>query len=78
MRENYTGPISITGLTRDAEVRITDARGNMIASMLSAGGKANWDGRNSNGVRVATGVYFAMVVDPEGESACTTKILVIK
>ena len=78
VRETYTGPISITGLTRDSEVRITDVRGNLIFSTISNGGKAIWDGRNSNGERVATGVYYALSSSPDGESKCTTKILVIK
>jgi len=78
VRENYTGPISISGLTRDAEVRITDTRGNLIFSTQSNGGRAIWDGRNSNGQRVATGVYFALVADVVGGSECVSKILVIK
>jgi hypothetical protein len=78
VRETYTGPISITGLTRDADVKITDVRGNLIFSTVSNGGKAIWDGRNSNGERVATGVYYALSSNPDGSSKCTTKILVIK
>lgn len=78
VRETYTGPISITGLTRDSEVRITDVRGNLIFSTISNGGKAIWDGRNSNGERVATGVYYALSSNPDGSSKCTTKILVVK
>jgi hypothetical protein len=78
VRETYSGPISITGLTRDAEVKITDVRGNLIYSTISNGGKAIWDGRNSNGERVATGVYYALSSSPDGSSKCTTKILVVK
>ncbi len=78
VRENYHGPISITGLMRDTEVRITDVRGNLIASTVSNGGTAVWDGRNQNRERVATGVYFALSSDSEGGSTCVSKILVIK
>ena len=78
VRETYNGPISITGLTRDSEVKITDVRGNLIFSTISNGGIAIWDGRNSNGERVATGVYYALSSNPDGSSKCTTKILVIK
>lgn len=78
VRETYDGPISITGLARDSEVKITDVRGNLVFSTISNGGKAIWDGRNSNGERVATGVYYALCSNPDGSSKCTTKILVVK
>ncbi len=78
VRENYTGPIAITGLSRDSEVRITDTRGNMIFSTISNGGKAIWDGKNTDGQRVATGVYFALSANKDGSSSCVSKILVIK
>ncbi len=78
VRETYDGPISITGLARDSEVKITDVRGNLIFATISNGGKAIWDGRNSNGERVATGVYYALSSNPDGSSKCTTKILVVK
>jgi len=78
VRENYSGPISITGLMRDSQVRITDTRGNLIFKTVSNGGKAVWDGKNMDGQRVATGVYFALSTDTEGESTCVSKILVIK
>lgn len=78
VRETYSGPISITGLVRDTEVRITDVRGNLVASTVSNGGTAVWDGRNLNNERVATGVYFALSSDSEGTSTCVSKILVVK
>lgn len=78
VRENYEGPISIDGLVRDSEVRITDVRGNLIYSTVSNGGKAIWDGKNTNGERVVTGVYFALSSDGQGESTCVSKILVVK
>jgi ligand-binding sensor domain-containing protein len=78
VRENYTGSISITGLMRDTEVRITDMRGYLVASIVSNGGTAVWDGRNQNNQRVATGVYFALSANADGTSTCTSKILMIK
>lgn len=78
VRENYDGPIAISGLTRDSQIRITDTRGNLVYQTISNGGKAIWDGKNSNGVRVATGVYFALSSSKDGESTCVSKILVVK
>lgn len=78
VRENYDGPIAITGLMRDSQIRITDTRGNLIFKTVSNGGKAIWDGKNTDGQRVATGVYFALSTDTEGDFTCVSKILVIK
>ncbi len=78
VRETYSGPISITGLKRDTDVRITDVRGNLIYSTKSNGGVAIWDGKNLNNQRVATGVYFALSSDGEGESTCVSKIMVVR
>lgn len=78
VRETYSGPITIQGLMRGSDVRITDTRGNLIASLSSTGDRAIWDGRNTNGQRVATGVYFALISDESGESTCVSKILMVK
>ena len=78
VRETYSGPIVIEGLMRDSDIRITDMRGNLITSLVSNGGSAVWDGKNTNGQRVATGVYFALSSDAEGNSTCVSEILMIK
>ncbi|MEM9051796.1 MAG: hypothetical protein AAGC47_07075 [Bacteroidota bacterium] len=78
VRETYSGPISIEGVMRDSEVKITDMRGNLIKELQSNGGLAVWDGKNLNGERVATGVYFALVSNEAADSDCVSKVLVIK
>lgn len=78
VHENYTGPIAITGLTKDSDVRITDAAGNVVYTTKSLGGQAIWPGTNMVGERVASGVYIAFAVDPFGAENCSTKILFIR
>jgi ligand-binding sensor domain-containing protein len=78
VRETYAGPITIEGLMRDSEIKITDTRGNLVASFESNGGRGIWDGKNLNGQRVATGVYFALVSNESADSDCVSKILMIK
>lgn len=78
VRESYSGPIAITGLLRDAIVKITDVRGNIVSETVSNGSQAVWDGRNLTGERVETGVYFALATNIDGSSTCVSKILVIK
>jgi len=58
VRPEYEGPITIRGLPRDAEVKITDINGRLVFETLAQGGQAIWDGRDYNGRKVATGVYL--------------------
>ena len=78
VREDYTGSVTITGLMRDTEVKITDLSGDLVYETRSEGGMATWNLNNYRGRRVATGVYFAFCSGPEGKHATVTKILVIR
>lgn len=78
VRPNYTGVITVTGLIRDSDVKITDIKGNLICTGTSVGGQFTWDGRNSKGQRVASGVYLVLAADAEGKEGIATKILIIK
>jgi hypothetical protein len=81
VRPDYSGPIAIKGLSRDARVKITDVNGKMIYETQALGGQAIWDGNNYNGVRAATGVYlvFSASEDTSFEpDSFVTKILIIR
>lgn len=80
VRPDYTGWITITGLMDNSYVKIADAAGNVFFNGRSEGGMVTWDGCNSAGERVKTGVYFVFASENAsgGSSAVVTKILVIK
>lgn len=78
VRETYTGPIAVTGLARDSEVRITDVSGNLVYRTTSLGGQAIWNATDLSGNRVATGVYLIFASDREGGYKCNTKVLVVR
>lgn len=78
VRPEYIGPITITGLVENTQIRITDVNGNIIYETLSNGGVATWNGYNQSGSRVATGVYFAHCVSANGKQKHITKILIVK
>ncbi len=78
VRENYTGPIAITGLVNNADVKITDTYGNIVFGTRSEGGTAIWDGKNYNGNTAATGIYLVFVTNNDGSEKLVTKILVVK
>ncbi|WP_321519616.1 two-component regulator propeller domain-containing protein [uncultured Bacteroides sp.] len=78
VKPDYTGVITVTGLIRDSDVKITDINGNLIYAGTSVGGQFTWNGANSKGKRVASGIYLVLAADSEGKEGIATKILVIK
>jgi hypothetical protein len=78
VREDYFGNVTITGLIRDTQIRITDLSGNLVYKTESKGGLATWDLTTYNRRRVATGVYIVFCASSDGSQSCVTKILVIR
>lgn len=77
VRENYQGPIAISGMGDNAEVRITDATGALVYRTRAVGSQVIWDGKGLNGRRVRTGVYYVMTAEPDGTGTCIARLLVI-
>jgi hypothetical protein len=77
VREDFRGDITITGLVKDVNVKITDVSGNLVFETTALGGQAIWDGRNFNGARVHTGVYLVFCTNEDGTSTHVTKLLFI-
>ena len=80
VRPEYTGDITIRGLMENSLVKISDSEGNVIKSIRSTGGMTTWDGCNSLGEPVKSGVYFVFASQNENESSsgAVTKILIIR
>jgi ligand-binding sensor domain-containing protein len=78
VREDFQGNVTITGLLRDSQIRITDISGNLVHEMVSDGGEATWDLKTYNGRRVSTGVYLVFCASKDGSQTYVTKMLVIK
>ncbi len=47
VRPEFTGPITITGLAKNSELKITDISGQLIYQTTANGGTATWSGTNS-------------------------------
>ena len=77
VRETYEGDITVTGLARDVNVKITDISGNIVYETKALGGQAIWNGRNFNGERVHTGVYLVFCTNEDGSKTHVTKLLFI-
>lgn len=75
---DYTGPITITGLTFNADVKITTTSGQLIAQGRSNGGSFVWNGLDRNGKRVASGIYMVCVSTEDGKEGIATKIAIVR
>jgi len=77
VRPEYQGEITITGLIKDVDVKITDVAGNLVYQTRSLGGQAVWNGCNRQGRRVASGIYLVFCTNDDGSKTHITKILFI-
>lgn len=81
VKPDHQGPITIVGLMNDSLVKIADSAGNVVAQMRSEGGMAVWDGCDSSGRRVKSGVYYVFASSGNGTDGSakggTTKIVVV-
>ena len=74
---DYSGLITVTGLTYDADVKITSSNGALIAEGRSNGGMFTWDGCDKKGRRVASGIYMVVTATKDGKKGTVCKIAVI-
>jgi hypothetical protein len=81
VRPEYSGPIAIKGLARDANVKITDVNGKLVYETTANGGQAIWNGQDYKGNKADTGVYLVFSTNEQSETikdVLVTKILIVK
>ena len=78
VRPDYTGPITITGLSYDADVKIVTVDGTLVHQGRSLGGSYTWDGRDRQGRRVAGGVYSVLTATNDGRKGTVCKIAIVR
>ncbi|MBS2096942.1 type IX secretion system anionic LPS delivery protein PorZ [Carboxylicivirga linearis] len=78
VREDFSGEITITGLVKDSNIKITTVSGKLVYETRSLGGRAYWNGRNFNGEKVKSGVYIAYISAEDGTEVQTTKIMIVR
>lgn len=74
---NYTGLITVVGLSNNSDVKILSSNGSIIAEGRSNGGTFTWDGKDSRGRRVASGIYMVATATSDGDKGTVCKIAVI-
>lgn len=78
VKPDYTGLITITGLSFNADVKITTSNGVLVAEGKSTGGSFTWDGTDLKGKRVASGIYLVQTATEGGGSGTVCKIAIIR
>lgn len=77
VKPDYTGVITIIGLSYNADVKITTVNGTLVAQGKSNGGMFTWDGNDLKGKRAASGVYMVQTAKSDGSKGTVCKIAVI-
>lgn len=78
VRPDYTGLITITGLSFDADIKIVSSNGVLVNQGKSNGGKYTWNGQDLKGRKVASGIYMVQTATNEGNKGTVCKIAIIK
>jgi hypothetical protein len=78
VKPDYTGLITVVGLSYNADVKITTSNGILVAEGQSNGGTFTWDGCDKKGKRVASGVYMVMTATSDGSKGTVCKIAIVR
>lgn len=71
--------LAIEGLVRSSSLKILSIDGSLVREVATPGGRVGyWDGRNTNGEYVASGVYLVVAFSDDGNQITTGKIAVIR
>jgi hypothetical protein len=74
----YNGLITIRGLSYDADVKILSTGGKLIYQGRSNGGTFTWNGCDTSGRQVASGVYMIATATSEGDKGIVGKVAIIR
>jgi ligand-binding sensor domain-containing protein len=79
----YTIPsdksLKIDGLVAESSVKILTISGTLVKEFESPGGRvAEWDGKDTYGNLVSSGIYIIVGYNKDGSKACTGKVAVVR
>ena len=78
VRPDYQGSVHVSGLMANSDVKIVSAAGRLVAEGTSVGGEFSWNCCYQTGRHVASGIYYALCTDSEGNKGAVAKILIVK
>lgn len=78
VKPDYTGVITIIGLSNKADIKIVTSNGVLVNKGTSNGGIYQWDGRDLKGKMVASGIYMVETATSDGSKGTVCKIAIIR
>lgn len=78
VKPDYTGLITITGLSFDADIKIVTSNGSLVNQGRSNGGTYTWDGCDTKGRKVASGIYMVETATSNGGKGTVCKIAIVR
>jgi hypothetical protein len=78
VRPGYQGPVYISNLVSESNVKVTDVTGALVWETEAQGGQVIWDGNNLEGRKVNTGVYLIFVTNTDGSQKKAGKVLFVR
>ena len=72
-------PVTVDGLVEGSRLRILSVDGRVVADLPTPGGRVGfWDGKNTSGEDVASGVYLVIGYSEDGQQVGTGKVAVVR
>ncbi len=78
VRPHYEGVVTIDGLMKNTNVKITDIEGNLVYEEISEGGSIQWNTTAFGQYKVASGVYLVLATSADNTETKVTKIMIIR
>ena len=78
VKPGYIGPITIVGLSMNADVKIVTTNGVLVVAGISNGGSFVWNGKDQFGKPVASGVYMVESADEDGNNGVVCKVAIVR
>lgn len=76
--ERHSSNIIIEGLSEETLLSIVSVDGRMVNRVQARSGRAEWNGRDFNGNRLASGVYIIVANDQNGDERGVGKVAIIR
>ena len=78
VRPDFTGVVSINGLTDNATVKVLNAGGQLVYETRSQGGTATWNLRDYLARDAQTGIYLIIIIAANGTESVAGKLAIVR